>query len=110
VQAGERLLFKTNNSIRGFNEFYDDYVFLESEAAQHLGAIRAALVGIDALSVKQRGSPDNTAHTALLEKSIPIIEGLNLVDVDAGEYTLCAFPLAFKDIDGSPARAVLLSA
>jgi len=110
VKAGERILFKTNNSVRGFDEFYDDYVFLESEAAEHLAIIGVALVGIDSLSVKQRGTQDNRAHTALLAKSIPIIEGLNLADASTDEYTLCAFPLAFKGIDGSPARAVLITA
>lgn len=108
IEAGERILCKTDNSIRGFDEFYDDYVFLEPAAAEYLRSVGIALVGIDSLSVKKRGSADNTAHTTLLEQSIPIIEGLDLGEVAAGEYTLCAFPLAFKGLDGSPARVVLL--
>lgn len=108
IQSGERILFKTSNSVRGFDTFYDDYVYLEGEAAQYLAECGVYLVGIDALSIKQRGSKDNTAHTALLSKNIPIIEGLNLADAEPGEYTLAAFPLAFKGIDGSPTRAVLI--
>jgi arylformamidase len=108
IQGGERILLKTNNSVRGFNVFYDDYVYLESNAAQHLGSIGVALVGIDALSIKQRGAKDNTAHTALLSRGIPIIEGVNLANVEQGDYTLVAFPLAFQGIDGSPTRAVLV--
>lgn len=108
LQAGERILLKTHNSVRGFEQFYDDYVYLESGAAQHLAAIGVSLVGIDALSVKQRGAQDNTAHTALLSKGILIIEGLNLEEVEQGDYTLIALPLAFKGIDGSPTRAVLV--
>jgi arylformamidase len=108
IHQSERLLFKTSNSLRGFDRFYDDYVYLEPEAARYLVSVGVMLVGIDALSVKQRGAQDNTAHTALLSKAVPIIEGLNLTEVEAGEYTLCAFPLAFKEIDGSPARAVLM--
>jgi arylformamidase len=109
IRDSERVLFKTTNSIRGFNNFHNDYVYLSSEAARHLADKGVSLVGIDALSVKKNGLADNTAHIALLEKSIPILEGLDLSKVDKGEYTLCAFPLAFKGLDGTPTRAVLLS-
>ena len=108
IKPGERILFKTNNSLRGFDTFYEDYVYLDPKAAKYLADIGVKLVGIDALSVKQKGAPDNTSHLALLSKHIPIIEGLNLSEVQAGEYTLCAFPLALRGIDGSPTRAVLL--
>jgi arylformamidase len=109
IRDSERLLFKTTNSIRGFEKFYDDYVYLSSDAAQFLADKGVSLVGIDALSVKKKGLADNTAHSALLEECIPILEGLDLAKVDKGEYTLCAFPLAFQEIDGSPVRATLLS-
>ena len=102
-------MLKTKNSSRGFDVFYDDYVFLSPEGADYLADMGVALVGIDSLSIKQRGSPDNTPHTLLLSNSIPIIEGLVLSSVEASEYTLCAFPLAFVGIDGSPIRAVLIS-
>lgn len=109
IQSGERILFKTSNSKREFDTFYDDYVYLDGAAAQRLGAIGVNLVGIDALSVKQRAAQDNSAHTALLSRDIPIIEGLNLSAVEPGIYMLIAFPLAFQGIDGSPTRALLLS-
>lgn len=108
IQSSERILFKTGNSLRGFTEFYDGYVYLEGQAASYLGDLGVKLVGIDALSVKQRGASDNIAHTALLSRGIPIIEGLNLSHVEAGKYILSAFPLAFRGIDGSPTRAVLI--
>ena len=108
IQAGERILLKTSNSARGFATFYDDYIFLSPEAATYLAAKKVALVGIDSLSIKQRGNPDNTAHTALLSENIPILEGLNLREATPGTYTLCAFPLAFVGIDGAPTRAILL--
>jgi arylformamidase len=109
IKSHERVLFKTTNSLRGFKKFYDDYIYLDNEAATYLASLESILVGIDALSIKKKGLKDNTAHTALLDEDIPILEGLNLADIDAGEYTLCAFPLAFEGIDGSPVRAVLLS-
>ena len=67
------------------------------------------LVGIDYLSIKQRGSKDNTPHTALLERSIPILEGIDLSEVTEGSYFLAALPLKFDHIEASPCRAVLLS-
>lgn len=108
IKAEERILLKTNNSKRGFKEFFEDYVYLSSEAASYLAGLGIKLVGVDSLSIKQRGSKDNSPHTELLSKDIPIIEGLNLSEVEEGEYTLVAFPLAFIGIDGSPTRAVLI--
>jgi len=108
IQKGERILLKTSNSGRGFETFYDDYVFVSPEASQFLAEKEVALVGIDYLSIKQRGSKDNTPHTYLLEKNIPIIEGVDLSKVDPGEYFLVILPLKFMNIDGAPARAVLL--
>ncbi len=108
IREKERILFKTTNSIRGFENFYDDYVYLSGKGAEYLADLNVMLVGIDSLSIKKRGLPDNTAHTALLSKKIPILEGINLQEVDAGEYMLAALPLKFTGLDGSPVRAVLL--
>ncbi len=108
IKPGERVLLKTKNSARGFDKFYDDWVALTSDGAVYLAECGVALAGIDWLGIKQKGAPDNLAHTALLEKGIPIIEGLDLSKVSEGEYTLAAFPLAYQGIDGAPARAVLI--
>lgn len=109
ITAGERILFKTNNSARGFKSFYEDYIFLDPDAAEYLSACNVMLVGIDSLSIKQKGARDNRAHTSFLQSGIPILEGLNLVAVEAGTYILIAFPLAFTLLDGCPVRAVLVS-
>jgi len=103
-----RILLKTSNSSRGFETFYDDYVFVSPEASRFLAEKEVALVAIDYLSIKQRGSKDNTPHTHLLEKNIPIVEGVDLSKVEPGEYYLIILPLKFVNIDGAPARAVLL--
>lgn len=105
---GERFLFKTKNSERGFEQFYDDYVYLDGDAAVFLAEYEPILVGIDGLSVKQRGSHDNRPHTELLERGIPILEGLDLSRVFAGVYTLICLPLSLPGLDGAPARAILL--
>ncbi len=108
INEGERILVKTKNSLRGFGEFYDDYIYLDGGAAEFLASKNIALFGIDALSVKKRGSDDACPHTILLQKNIVILEGLNLVNVDEGRYELLCLPLKFEGLDGSPCRALLM--
>lgn len=108
IQSGERILLKTKNSLRGYETFYDDYIYLDGDTAEWLAKKEVALIGVDYLSIKKRGGSDNRPHTALLSKKIPIYEGLRLTDVEAGEYFFIGLPLRFDDLDGSPTRAVLL--
>ena len=108
IKKGERILVRTRNSQRGFKKFYDDYVHLDSDAAEFLARCGIQLFGIDSLSVKKRGSLDNRPHTALLKKNIPILEGIDLSKVQAGGYSLVALPLKLKKGDGAPARAILI--
>jgi len=108
IQKRERILLKTSNSKRGFDEFYDDYVYLDGDAADYLVEKDISLVAIDYLSIKQRGGSDQRPHTSLLEKNIPIIEAVDLSRVGEGDYILSAFPLKLEGLDGSPLRAVLI--
>lgn len=108
IQAGDRILLKTSNSERGYKEFYADFVYLDGDCAKWLADKGVSLVGIDYLSIKQKGSPDNRPHTELLSKNIAILEGINLKEISMGEYVLYAPPLKFEDIDGSPTRALLV--
>lgn len=107
VTAGERILVKTSNSARGMDVFHEDFVALSGDAADMLAAANIALFGIDYLSVKQRGSADNRAHTSLLAAGIPIVEGLCFKDVAAGEYELICLPLKLYGVEGGPVRAIL---
>ena len=105
--AGERILFKTDNSaLWARDEFATDYVYLTAAAAGVLAARRVALVGWDYLSVEEFDAADAPAHKTLLAADVMILEGVNLSDVRA--YFLAALPLALADGDGAPARAVLL--
>jgi arylformamidase len=114
IRSGERILLKTYNSIRGYERFYDDYVFIDSQAAIYLSDLNIKLIGIDALSVidyvklKETKILDNIPHTAFLDKNIPILEGLDLSQTTEGKYFLSALPLKLEQIDGSPVRAVLV--
>jgi len=115
IQAGERILAKTKNSEIGFDavpagrqEFSNDYIYLDSDAAEFLAEKKILLFGIDYLSVSKRGSSDKRAHTELLKNNIVIFESLDLSKAEAGEYTFVGLPLKFTGIDGSPVRAILL--
>ncbi|MEI6479047.1 MAG: cyclase family protein [bacterium] len=108
VRQGERILVKTRNSKEGFDTWRDDFVYLDGDAADYLAEIGIILFGIDYLSVKQKGSKDNRAHTSLLKKDIPILETIDLSRVSEGEYFLVCAPLKISGVEGAPARALLI--
>lgn len=108
IRAGERILAKTKNSLRGFSQFYEDSIYLDGDTADWLAGKGIILFGIDWLSLKKRGGDDARPHTSLLAKNIVIFEGLDLSAVEPGEYQFIGLPLKFIDLDGSPARAVLI--
>lgn len=105
---GEIVLVKTSNSKRGYSEFYADFVYLDGDSADYLAEIGIKLFGIDYLSVKQKGSSDNRPHSSLLNKEIPVLEGINLLEVPQDDYEFIALPLKIEGCDGSPTRAVLI--
>ena len=96
IKQGERILIKTKNG------------YLDGDAADYLANIGIIIFGIDSLSVKKRGSPDTRPHTSLLKKNIVLFEGLDLSKIEPGEYQFIGLPLKFTDLDGAPARAVLI--
>lgn len=104
-----RLLLRTDNSLLWANhvgEFTAGFVALSLDAAEWIAKTGIGLVGIDYLSIQSFGESNRT-HEALLEARIVILEGLNLHDVDQGEYELICLPLRISGAEGAPARAVL---
>ena len=106
VVSGEFILLKTKNSfVEGF-QF--DFVYLKEDGAKYLAELPVMGVGIDALGI-ERDQPGHPTHKFLLEKSIPIIEGLRLKDAAwEGKYLLIAAPLSLVNTEAAPARVVLL--
>ena len=103
-RGAERVLFKTpNGRLWERGEFSEDFVALDGEAARALVELGVRLVGIDYLSIG-----DEEAHRALLGAGVVAIEGLDLREVDPGEYRLVCAPLKLEGAEGAPARVLLL--
>jgi arylformamidase len=103
-----RVLLKTRMSGQmRVPEFQEDFVHLTGDAAAYLAQAGIKLVGIDYLSVDRFGSTDFEAHHALLGAGVVIVEGLDLSEVEPGEYEMACLPLRIVGGDGSPARVVL---
>jgi len=109
LKGVSRILFKTRNStFWKEKEFRKDFVYIEPSAAQYLGALELQLVGLDYLSVEKFGSEVFPTHTALMEKKIIILEGINLAEVLPGDYILFCGALRIQGSDGAPARVFLV--
>jgi len=109
LRAGERVLFRTQNSERCWknNQFVEDFVYISAAAAQFLVQRQVRTVGIDYLSVGGYVHDGVETHQILLGAGIWLIEGLNLAAVKPGAYELVCLPLRVVGADGAPARAIL---
>jgi len=110
LKSAKRVIFKTINSTYWkLSEFKKDFVYITKETAQYLVDSDVKLVGIDYLSVEKFGNKPSDTHHIFLRNGVVLIEGLDLSNVEAGDYELIALPLKIKDCDGSPARVILKS-
>ncbi len=111
IPAGtSRVLFKTRNSQYWQTDpdnFHRDFIALAPDGAHWLTQHGVKLVGIDYLSIEQFDSAHHETHHILLAERVVIVEGLNLSEIEPGEYTLMALPLKIKNADGAPARVLL---
>jgi arylformamidase len=105
-----RVLLKTRMSGQLLRPgFQEDHVYLSRDAALYLVQAGIKLVGFDYLSIDRFGSVDFPAHQALLGAGVVIVEGLDLSEVEPGEYDMSCLPLRVAEGDGAPARVVLRS-
>src|SRR3954469_25817408 len=104
-----RVLLRTPNSAlwNSSDGFHTDYTYVTEAAAKCLVDQGVKVVGVDYLSVEQFHKPGAPAHHALLGSGVIIIEGLNLSEVEAGQYEMYCLPLRVAGADGAPARVVL---
>jgi arylformamidase len=106
--GAERLLLRTG-SWKNPNEFPETITYLRADIAPFLAEKGIRLIGVDVPSVDPLDSKELSAHHALHEQEIHILEGICLDEVEPGDYELIALPLPLTEADGSPVRAVLRS-
>src|SRR5687768_6996556 len=112
IDGVSRVLFRSRNS-EFWSEpgagFRKDFTYITPSTARMLVENGIVLVGIDYLSIEKSGSPGHPVHVTLLEKEIVILEGVDLRQVEAGDYELICMPLKYEGAggDGSPARTFL---
>ena len=105
VQKNDIVLLKTKN--KPDRKFNFNFTYLDNSGAEFLAAKKIKAVGIDSLGI-ERNQPGHPTHNILLEKNIPIFEGLDLSKVKQGRYFFHGLPLKIKNGDASPVRAVLI--
>jgi arylformamidase len=108
--SARRVLFKTRNSAvwaRKEKAFQENFVALSPDGAQYLVDRKVDLVGIDYLSIAPYRQSTPT-HRLLLGAGILILEGIDLSEVEPGDYFLYCLPMNLIGVDGAPARAILV--
>ena len=109
-KSAKRVLFRTRSTLRGWMdspEFHKDFAFIAPDAAQLLADARVLLVGVDYISAEQFGASAPRTHQILLGRGIPIVEGLDLRPVQAGDYDVIVLPLKVRGHEAAPARAIV---
>jgi arylformamidase len=109
IMKNERILFKTRNSNHAWDAkpFNENFVYLATEAAEYLAMTRVQTIGIDYLSISGYQKNEAPVHKAILGAGIWVIEGLNLMGIEPGNYELICLPLKILNGDGAPARAII---
>jgi arylformamidase len=95
-----RLLVRTRHasSRRG-----GGFARLSADAAEYLGQIGIKLVGLEHLGRDH----DPGGLRTLLEAGVVVVGGLDLAEVEPGDYEMVCLPLRIEGAPASPARVVL---
>jgi arylformamidase len=110
IDGTAAVLLKTANSgtLESGAPFNKQFVHLDPSAASFLVDSGIHTVGVDYLSVEGFFAEGAPVHHILLAARVAIVEGLDLSEVEPGDYTLVAAPLKIAGADGAPCRAVLI--
>ncbi|MEO9254351.1 MAG: cyclase family protein, partial [Tepidiformaceae bacterium] len=91
--GAQRLLFKTPNSnLWAKDSFSPDFLGITEDGARYLVGRGVRLVGIDYLSIAPVGNPKPT-HLAFMQNNVVILEGIDLRNVEPGDYELAVMPV-----------------
>jgi arylformamidase len=104
-----RVLFATGTWPEG-SPIPQRFASLAPSFVDFLARAGVALVGVDTPSVDDPDAEELPAHRRCLERSVLILEGLDLSTAIPGAYTLVAVPLRIVGLEASPVRALLLPA
>ncbi len=109
IRKGQRILFKTKNSRRRWEDkpFNKKFVHLSTQAAQYLADRKVRTIGVDYLSIGGYDGNVIEVHDIILKAGIWVIEGLNLSKIGPGDYDLICLPIKISGSDGAPARAMV---
>lgn len=103
----QRLLLRTLPGVDLLAELTSPGAYLTPDAARYLtDHTDIRLIGIDRFSIEADGA-DFPVHHVLLGAETVILEGLDLREAPAGDYTLWCLPLRIVDADAAPARVML---
>lgn len=96
LEPESRVLFKTKGKFG-----------VTKSAAEYMAGLAIRVVGTDAMDIEAENNLEFSVHKILLGQGIPIIEGLELCDVEEGKYRLWCLPLKMEGLDGVPVRVAL---
>ncbi len=87
-------------------QYATGHPFLTADAAEHLTAAGALLVGIDSLNIDDTRGGERPVHSTLLAAGIPICEHLaDLSPLPAGGFRFSAVPVRMRGMGTFPVRA-----
>lgn len=104
IQA-EIILLKTENSLKDYEEFREDFAHISVSGVEYLLGNDVKTLGMDYLSIADFDGGEKAHKKAI--RNMTVFEGLYLKEVETGKYTFSGFPLKLG-VDGGPARAVLI--
>ncbi|MBN1214739.1 MAG: cyclase family protein [Candidatus Lokiarchaeota archaeon] len=105
INQDDIILLKTENSIKGYQDFRKDFIHIKFNAAKYLVQKKIKTLGVDYLSVKKFGN-DDEVHEIIID-NMTLFEGLDLSKIESGEYLFIGLPLKIES-DGAPARVILI--
>jgi kynurenine formamidase len=110
LKENDILLIYTDidNKIQDSKKMYN-FNYLEPSAAEWIVNHKIKCIGIDTFSVEKFKAKDGIVHKKLLSNDIGIIENLksNFAQFANKKVFLICLPLFLKNLDASPARAIL---
>jgi kynurenine formamidase len=105
--AGKAVLVRTGWDVHwGTATYLDGHPYLTADAAEHLVAAGAALVGIDSLNIDDMRDLARPVHSTLLGAGIPIVEHLcRLGPLPESGFRFTAVPAKVGGFGSWPVRA-----